>query len=167
VQVVHVTQHTSLDGYRQEIYREVNGVALRVGKLLREAKIFDPGGFNNWVIRDLPFGLETARRLMAISAAYEKLPTEALRDLPRPWQALYALKELPSHQILRDIRDGLISSDMTVEEARTHARRIKAHNRAWRHDANRAAGRLMQNFEPNDVGPTVFAALQEWMDRRI
>jgi hypothetical protein len=100
MQLTHARQSIpdgwTLSDYRDQIIREIDGVALRVGALLRAAKARNPDHFNEWVERDLPFGLETARRLMGISAAYEKLPTEKLRLLPRPWQAMYALKALPS-----------------------------------------------------------------------
>lgn len=163
--VIHAGQHTTLSGYRDAIVREVDGVALRVGRLLREAKeLATPIEFNRWVINDLPFGLETARRLMAISAAYEKLPTEALRDLPRPWQAMYALKELPPIEIIRAIRDGEIHTEMTVEEARHYARSYRKDRKTWRKDANRSVARVFTNFAPSDVSPPVLDKLREWLN---
>lgn len=167
MQLAH-TRHSSpaswtLDDYRDQIVREIDGVALRVGALLREAKRRDPDNFARWVETDLPFGTETARRLMAISQAYEKLPPDQLRMLPRPWQAMYALKALPVGVIQAGMESGEINPDMTVARAKTWAR-------SWNHPmlpdrlsrADVLVGRLMQ-FPAKDLNPTVRGILEKWL----
>jgi hypothetical protein len=163
----------TLDDYRTQIIREIDGVALRVGMLLREAKARNPDHFNEWVARDLPFGLETARRLIGISAAYEKLPPEKLRLLPRPWQAMYALKALPREALDAGMESGEINPDMTVRSARHYASRMKDYSpeylgalgvgtRATR--ADMAAGMLMQ-FGARELTPAVRDVLARWLAR--
>jgi hypothetical protein len=164
VSVVHLPQHTSLTGYRDAIVREVDGVALRVGKLLRDARMEHPARFDRWVVNELPFGLETARRLMAISAAYEKLPPETLRSLPRPWQAMYALKQLPPAVLQRAVEAGDIHPDMTVEAAKHYARAVRSKSYKVYKRANTTAGRLMR-CQPSDLSSSVLDDLREWVFR--
>lgn len=164
--LLHVVQSNSvaaiLDEYRDRIIAEVDGVALRVGRLLREARQAAPTEFCRWVDRELPFGNETARRLIAISAAYEKLPAETLRSLPRPWQAMYALKELPPGRLKAGIASGVISPEMTVESAKKYARESRGQYTLHR-NANKTAGRLMR-ASPSDLTTTVRNSLRVWLD---
>lgn len=166
--LVHSPQRTaslsSLAAYRDAIVREVDGVALRVGGLLREARALSPERFERWVVNELPFGLETARRLIAISAAYEKLPPETLRGLPRPWQAMYALKELPAAHLARAVEAGEIAPDMTVAAARDYARRVRRNDIRTYKTADMTAGRLMR-CQPSDLSTVVLDALREWTFR--
>jgi hypothetical protein len=160
----------TLTDYRDQIIREIDGVALRVGALLREAKARNPDDFNRWVEQELPFGLETARRMMGISAAYEKLPLEKLELLPRPWQAMYALKALPRDVLIDGLESGEINPDMTVRAAKRYAERMRdpgflgyqATGRATRADI--AAGMLMQ-FGANEMSPGVRDVLTRWLER--
>lgn len=169
MQLVHA-RHSSpdlatLDDYRRAIVKEIDGVALRVGRLLREAKEADPTNFNLWVERDLPFGTETARRLMAISAAYEKLPPDKLAQLPRPWQAMYALKALPMPLIESGMANGEITPDMTVRAARRYAATLRGSGIAGPgRRADVVAGMLMQ-FAAKELSPGVRKVLGEWLER--
>jgi hypothetical protein len=164
--LAHIAQRSpaeqTLDGIRSAIYREIDGTALRVGNLLRDAKRIDAYGFNGWVETSLPFGVETARRLMAIATAYEKLPTDTLAGMPRPWQAMYALKALPPERLAAGVQSGAISPSMTVSQAKAYARTERGVSsvRAKRCDA--AAGALMQ-FAPNELSPGVRAMLERWL----
>lgn len=164
--LAHIAQRSpveqTLDGYRTAIYREIDGTALRVGRLLREAKALDPVEFNRWVEMELPFGLETARRLMSISAAYEKLPTETLAGLPRPWQAMYALKALPPAAITAGIESGTISPTMTVKEAKEFARNARGVSSIRSKRCDEAAGALMQ-FASHELSPGVRTMLLNWL----
>lgn len=154
----------TLDGYRDAIVREVDGVALRVGLLLREAKQAAPERFERWVVDDLPFGLETARRLMSISAAYEKLPTAMLENLPRPWQAMYALKELPAAALEQAMIDGTVNPSMTVERAREFGRLCRGQGYKYRQTrrGDDLAGHLMA-YKPSELSDGVRVALQAWL----
>lgn len=165
----HDISHPTLDGYRNMIVAEVDGVALRVGRLLREARQACPEDFERWIEQDLPFGRDTAKRLMAISAAYEKLPDELTANLPRPWQAMYAIKELPQHALQAGIDRGVLGPSTSVREAIDFAR-------AWRNKgevrpkdqrqvrAEAHAGALMA-FPPDVLSPTIRTALQTWLGR--
>lgn len=162
----------TLADYRSQIIREIDGVALRIGALLREAKARNPDTFNAWVESELPFGAETARRMMGISAAYEKLPNEKLAQLPRPWQAMYALKALAPAALDAGIESGEINPDMTVKAAKQYASRMRGYRpdviaplgtgRTTRADIT--AGMLMQ-FSALELSPGVRRALTLWLSR--
>lgn len=85
---------------------------------------------------ELPFGTDTARRLMAISEAYEKLAPEKLAMLPRPWQALYALRALTADELQRAMEAGEITPDMS-ERAAKGVDATLAHWLQWGADVNR------------------------------
>ncbi len=163
-----VTHAERLALYRSEILHEVDRMALRVGALLRQARAEMPEQFVGWVTNDLPFGLDTAKRMMAISEAYEKLDRAVLDQLPRPWQALYALRALPADELQRAIEAGQITNDMTTAEAQAVARLYRTggsgalSSRSRHHRADIAAGALME-FTPNDMNPHVLRALRRWL----
>lgn len=151
----------TLDDYRDAIEVEISGLALRIGKLLIQAKAAHPRRFERWVEDELPFGIDKARRLMLISRAYETLPAERLAELPKPWQALYALRNVPREQLLTGVRDGSISTTTTIEQARAWAAG-PAGIRQY-HPADVAAGALL-NHSPDDLSPSVLGALVAWLD---
>lgn len=164
---LHLVQQSSstlvvLQGYRTQIMAEIDGVALRVGRLLREAREACPVEFTRWVQDDLPFGAETARRLIAISAAYEKLPAATLRGLPRPWQAMYALKELPTSTIVAAVEQGEIKPEMTVDAAQQYARQWRGTGANIHRAADAAAGRLLR-LTPADLSVPVRESLRTWL----
>ena len=152
-----------LAGFRERIIAEVDGVALRIGRLLREAREACPADFTRWVQEDLPFGTETARRLIAISAAYEKLPTDTLRGLPRPWQAMYALKEIPAKALTTAVARGDIHPDMTVEKAHEYGRQWRGEGHRIYRSADVAAGRLLR-MQPSDLSPQIRESLRAWLN---
>jgi hypothetical protein len=165
-----VTATATLERYKTEIWRAADRMALEVGRLLREAREAAPGEFNRWVEDELPFGLDTARRMMAISHAYESLPTEMIEQLPRPWQALYALRKLPRSELEAAVESGLLGPDTSERDAKTIARRWRTGNgeplssNARLHRADIAAGALME-FTPEDLNQYVLRALRRWLDR--
>lgn len=142
----------------------LDGTALAVGRLLREAKQADPSMFDEWVRSELPFGHETARRLMAISAAYEKLPDDVVAGLPRPWQALYAIQALPVDAIRSGLASGALSADTTVREAQQFSRDWRGVTEGRIRRADVTAGALMQ-FPASDLSREVRAALRGWLKR--
>lgn len=143
-------------------------MAMRVGKLLREARAAHPSRFRAWVENDLPFGLDTARRLMAISEAFETLPKATLDQLPRPWQAMFALRALPAGELQRAVDAGELSPETTERAAKGVARRWRTGSSEPRasvtriHRADIAAGALME-FTPRDLNPNVLRALRNWL----
>lgn len=147
-------------------------MALRVGVILLKAKQVDPDGFDQWVVAELPFGLETARRLMAITKAYGTLPGDRLAQLPKPWQALYALKAVPQDRLAQAIADGEIGPQTTVAEAKRFARVVRG-NRPWQlrdenrtMRADRTAGALM-HYSPTDLSAEAAAMLRRWLDAAV
>lgn len=153
-----------LEGYRVAILERLDGTALAVGRLLREAKQIDPDRFDEWVQVCLPIGHETARRLIAISAAYEKLPEELVANLPRPWQALYAIQALPMEALQAGMASGELSSLTTVREAQQFSREWRGVSEARVRRADIAAGALMQ-FPASDLSPETTRALRRWLKR--
>lgn len=162
----HSSPVVDLARLREAIYAEMDSVALRVGRLLREARQLHPDDFDRWVAEELPFGHETARRMMAISAAFEKLPEDVVASLPRPWQALYALQTLPVDALRSGIASGALSADTTVRDAQAFARLWKGRpmpeGRIGRADV--AAGALMQ-FPADALSPEVRRVLLSWLQR--
>lgn len=156
----------TLDDYRVSIEAEVDRMVLSVGRLLCEAKAAHPDRFNDWVENDLPFGLDTARRFMAIFVAYEHLPPETLAKLPKAWQAMFALRRLPQAELEQGITDGAIHPGMTTDEARRYRRVIERTPPGSRYTpADLTAGKLM-DFDPNDIDEHVWRALITWTTRR-
>jgi hypothetical protein len=85
-------------------WRETAVGILRVGRLLREAKDeLDPKDFK---ALELPFGLRTRQRLMAI-AGNIILATHASR-LPPSWMTLYVLSRIPDQRLLELLKTGAI-----------------------------------------------------------
>lgn len=120
----------ALRGITVEIYSAIDRMVLRVGELLEEGRqSTSKAGFERWVINDLPFGLDTARRFRAIFLAFRELPEEMLTQMPRPWQALYALTSVERPVLERAIADGTIRPNLTVVETREVARGLKGAHR--------------------------------------
>jgi hypothetical protein len=147
-------------------------MCLRVGALLHEARDLDPGGFQGWVDERLPFGYDKARRLIAIHLAYRELPEEAVRNLPRPWQAMYALRHWAGGRLPQAIESGEVGPHTTQRDALALAKKWSKDSKtgdvviASRYTpADLAAGKLM-GLSPDDVNPDVWRALGRWMSRR-
>lgn len=158
----------TLAEYTAAIFNEVDRMALRVGLLLRSARAEHPADFREWVDTQLPFGFDTARRLMAISEAYETRPAELLDQLPKPWQALYALRVMPDAALQASIASGEIGPETSERDAKRIARRYRTGSAAplssngRHHRADIAAGALME-FTPATLNPAVRRALERWL----
>lgn len=151
-----------------EVYDAVDSMALRVGALLVEARDLNPRGFKQWVETELPFSYETARRLVAIHLSYSQLPAEVMNQLPRPWQALYALRHWTGGRLQEAISSGEVHSKMTRSQAEAKARDWSKNDVALRQrgrqfsNADLAAGKLMA-FDVNDLSAPVARALRKWV----
>lgn len=143
-------------------------MCLRVGGLLYEAKSLNPGGFAAWVKSKMPFGYDTARRLIAIHLAYRELPPEKIAQLPRPWQAMYALAPYAQGQLQAAIESGEVGPTTTVAQAIKLSRKWGSNRRKVDPldpvygPADRRAGALMQ-YRPEDLNEYVRAALARWL----
>lgn len=143
-------------------------MCLRVGALLAEARSLDPAGFKTWVNDRMPFGFDKARRLIAIHMAYSELPADKVEQLPKPWQALYALAPHAQGKVLEALEAGEIGPDTTQEEAITKARHWSKNERkvdpveARYSTVDRRAGALM-DLSADDLHPYVRDALLRWL----
>jgi hypothetical protein len=85
----------------------------RTGQLLIDARDdLDHGQFGKMIERDLPFGPDTAQRLMAI-ARDERLRNAAhARHLPPSWTVLHALTQLSDERLNAWFADGTINPEL-------------------------------------------------------
>jgi hypothetical protein len=156
-----------------EVYETVDRMCLQVGALLHEARTLNPTGFEEWVAERMPFGLDKARRLIAIHLAYAELPEDVRHNLPRPWQAMFALRHWAGGKLDEAIESGEVGPDTTVDQARALAKKWTNDSRTGDEEsltarykaADLAAGKLMAH-DPADLNPDVFRALSRWMSRR-
>jgi hypothetical protein len=166
----HVTPSRTLQEIEVEVFETIDRMALNVGRLLREAQEIAPKEFRGWVEERLPFGIDAARRLIAVHLAYSELSNEQIDKLPYPWQALYALRKFVDTKLPEALASGEIGVHTTQVQAIRKARE-------WSQTQNPkvsltpryktvdlVAGKLM-TFEPSDLNPDVLRALTRWMAR--
>jgi hypothetical protein len=158
--LAHRTESTvdvRLKEIRGEIFTAIDQMVFRVGELLYEAKMLRPRTFQAWVESALPFGYDRAYRLIAIHLAYRELPEAVRNRLPRPWQALFALRHLAADgRIVAEVNSGAIHPELTVREA-------LALKPGPRHsDADLLVGRLL-GHDPSSLDPVVRDDLVAWL----
>lgn len=108
----------SLDERRDRILEIVGNAAIDVGQELLEAKREHPGQFMDWVSRELPFGIDKAERIMAVTRAFATCDPIVQQALPRPWTTLFELTRLPIETVERSVDSGEVHPTMTREDAR-------------------------------------------------
>lgn len=108
----------SLAERRDRIIGIVEDAALEVGAELVAAKREHPREFMAWVARSLPFGIDKAERLMAISRSFASVDPVVRASLPPAWTALFELSRLPIETIQVAVESGEICPQMTVADAR-------------------------------------------------
>lgn len=122
-----------------------------------------------WVEEELPFGYDKARRLMAIHLAYTQLPKHVQEQLPRPWQALYAVTRLGRDELIEAVESGTISPKTTIAQAKQITRVYRGNKRSAvkprYSQADLIAGSLMDHH-PENLDPLVFEALVNWCSLR-
>ena len=91
--------------------------ALTIGAELIEAKREHPGQFMTWVAEALPFGIDTAERLMAVTRTFANADPEVLASLPRARTTLFALTRLPADRLRQAIESGEVTPHTTYREA--------------------------------------------------
>jgi N6-adenosine-specific RNA methylase IME4 len=85
--------------------------------LIIEAKAALPHGeFEAMVARDLPFGPQTARKLMAIARDSRVTNRAHARVLPPSWTTLYELTKFDDEQFAASVADGTIRPDVERSE---------------------------------------------------
>ena len=91
-----------------------------VGRLLLSAKAaLEHGQFQSLFEGDdrLPFGWNTANKLMAIARDRRLTNSEHVQNLPNSWGTLYELTKLDSETFAKALEDGTIHAEMERREA--------------------------------------------------
>lgn len=115
-----------------------------------------------WVDAELPFSYDTARRVMAVHVAYRELSPERKAMLPRPWQALFALRHHVGDRMDAAIEAGEIGPDTTVRQAISWAQRQRSPLTPVHSIPDLIAGRLM-SMDREQLDDRVAAELGRWL----
>ena len=136
----------SLDERRERIIAHVEKAALDVGAELLAAKADHPGRFLDWVATSLPFGVDKAEKLMAITRAFGAADEATRRALPPAWTAMFELSRLPIETVQTSIESGEIHTQMTVADAREL---VSGHRDPPKQLPPRPKGGPKPGFDPN------------------
>jgi hypothetical protein len=112
------TNPISLEERRNRIAAVLNEASLIVGRELIAAKAEHPGTFVSWVEDELPFGIDKAERLMAITRAFASSDDKIRAALPSAYSALYELSRMPTDRLRDHIANGDIGPGTTVRDCR-------------------------------------------------
>lgn len=97
-----------------DAWRPTVAGVLATGRALIEAKERVANGeFGSLVKSDLPFGVRTAQRLMAIARDPRLTAPDIAAILPGSWRTLSELMQLSNDQFLHGIQEGVIRPEMT------------------------------------------------------
>lgn len=169
----------SLDERRDRIMAVLESTALEIGDELLAAKREHPREFMAWVTRALPFGIDKAERLMAITRSFATVDPLVRASLPPAWTALYELSRLPIETVVVAIDRGEISPQMTVEDAREL---VTGHREAPKAEKRTSKPGPDPGFDPNprlttdivarellrtpreDLSATMETLLRLWLD---
>ena len=157
-----------------KVYETCDRVVLALGEYLEVGRDrLGKEGYEEWVVEDLPFGLDTAKRYRAVYRAYANLPKSTLDQLPRAWQALYALKEIDHPSMLKMLSSGEVGTKTTVVEAKRVAKEFRGDR--WTGDtpardqrdyvtsrADAAAAELL-TFDAAELSPVWRQAIESWL----
>lgn len=145
-----------------QIYASIDRMALRIGELLQRAlEAHGTERFREWVTNDLPFGIETARRMRAVYLAYREFPPELLASMPAPWQALYALSKVPRPRLVEAIESGEVHARLSARAAIEVSKELRGGTRHFS-QLDVIAGRLLA-ASPDDLSSDVLARLRRWL----
>jgi len=173
VDVVVVAPAIDRDTLTRQIYEAASRAVMEIGRLLLIGKE-DMGrqAYEAWVEDELPFGLDTASRYMRIYQAYSNLDEATLARLPRPWQALYALRAIDQASLTALTECGDVGPTTTVREAIAMVRQYKSDrwtgeplstgHASARSVADAVAADLMTH-RPCDLSPRLRVALDAWL----
>jgi hypothetical protein len=145
------------------IYRHIDRMVLRVGEELQRAWVEHRDLYDVWVERDLPFGMDKARRLRKIYLASQHFDEATLARFPAPWQALYAISRLPAPVVRDAVTSGAIHPSMSVRESQEVVRQLTGDDSRPRFTpVDLLAGKLM-NHRPDALSADVRRALTGWL----
>jgi len=108
---------TSLEVRAERIMETFERTALTIGAELIEAKRDHPGCFMAWVADSLPFGIDQAERLMAVTRAFATADPEMMAALPKASTTLFQLSRLPADRLRQAIETGEVNTETTYREA--------------------------------------------------
>jgi len=108
----------TLDERARRISESYDRCAIEIGNELIAAKAEHPGRFTEWVGDFLPFGIDQAERLMAITRCFATADDEARAALPSAKSALFELTRLPADRLQAAIANGDVHPGITTREAR-------------------------------------------------
>lgn len=112
---------------------------LKTGHLLIDAKKkLKRGDFGKMVENDLPFGPNTAQRLMKVAGNRLLTNTAHAPLLPASWMTLYELSKLPDDEFKARIEDGSINPEMQRKDAKLM--KPAKQPKTIEHDANETVG---------------------------
>jgi len=114
---------TAIGNRWHRIYRDTLAIA---DLLFIAKKKLDVLEFKTMVSEELPFGMDTAYRIMRI-AADPKIASVDHGQLPRDRQTLDILRRLPDNDFMDGVRYGKINAGMTRDEAQAYLEYSKAH----------------------------------------
>ncbi len=164
-----VSDPAPLATYREAIETRCDVMVLEVGALLAKARNEHPGEWAEWVDAELPFTIDKARQLIAIHYAFGELPEQLLAQLPRPHQALFALRSLTQGELEAAIERAELGSGTTVAEAKALAADVRSWDRSRVRStktraANIRAAKLLETSAADlDLGMKI--ALKDWISR--
>lgn len=151
---------------KRRILDALSDTVYTIGAELLEAKREHNGTFVAWVETELPFGIDRAERLMAVTRAFAT--AEHREHLPAAWTALYELSKVPPGALVRSIELGEVSPGMTVAQARDYVASQRA-NGETRHPGGvpplaEAHAVALLRYHPNDVPEEVRCRLRAWIN---
>lgn len=142
----------SLDDRREAIYEVMEDAAIDVGRHLIAAKAEHPGEFIAWVERELPFGIDKAERLMAITRSLGDVGPEIRAALPPAYSTLFHLSRLPPPRLREAVETGEVHPGSTYREAEALARSVNGNGvSAGAEHAERGRPVPMPEPEPSPV----------------
>lgn len=106
-----------LDERAKRIVGHLERAAIDIGAELIEAKREHPGRFMAWVGAELPFSIDKAERLMAITRTFANCDPEMRSSLPRAHTTLFELTRLPADRLRHAIETGEVTPEITYREA--------------------------------------------------
>jgi hypothetical protein len=168
---------SELTPYRERVAGGLNGAAIEIGAIRIEAQYPQPRAVTAWVEAEMPFGVEKARQLMAISRAFRELPAEQRDSLPAPWTTLFALTHLERPALEAGITEGIISPQTTKAQALALTGKAPAEEpkpRSWKSGPPKGAvakGRMppsvlireLQRHAPDDLTAEQRESLYSWL----
>lgn len=108
----------TLEERGRRIHDAYERCAIDIGAELVAAKAEHPGRFMQWVDEMLPFGIDQAERLMAITRAFANADADTRAALPSAKSALFELTRLPADRLRQAIEAGEVDRTTTTRQAR-------------------------------------------------